>query len=252
MSSFDLWYDTPTILNLTPMDLISYWAYPGMAVQKSMLQTSTNEHLPSPVRVIDECLAEFGVTEEEFFSDRRYKKIVRARRYAGHILFHFCGWSFVKLAKVIQRDRTNMMHHVRVLEKELSVYREERDWMYNILERLELIDLSSSGNDWYYAWVHNQLKATGTYTKIIKNDAADALADITQVTHADGRIDKDKKNKITREGEFVLRAVETVGSVKDLARRKGALSKLPQVVNYAKTAKPQSFEVKKINIYNKY
>ena len=234
------------------MDSISYWAYPGMAVQKSMIQTSQTETLPSPARVIDECLAEFGVTEEEFYSDRRYKKIVRARRYAGHILFHFCGWSFVKLSKVIQRDRTNMMHHVRVLEGELEMYREERDWMYNILERLELIDLSSSGNDWYYAWVHEQLKSTGTYTKVIKHDAAEALAEITKVTHADGRIDKSKENKLVREGTFVLRAVETVGSVKNLERRKRVLNNNDTLKAYAQNAEPQKFEVKKINVYNKY
>lgn len=234
------------------MDSISYWTYPGMAVQKSMLQTSTTEHLPSPARVLEEVFDEFEVTEEEFFSDRRYKKIVRARRFAGHILFHFCGWSFVKLSKVIRRDRTNMMHHVRVLEGEMKVYREERDWMYNILERLELIDLSSSGNDWYYAWVHDQLKDPDTYTKLIKLDAADALADITKVTHADGRIDQSKANKIVREGTFVLRAVETVGSMKELRRRKLHIHKHDSLVEYAKTAEPQNFEVKKINKYNEY
>ncbi len=223
-----------------------------MAVQKSMLQTSTTEHLPSPARVLEEVFDEFEVTEEEFFSDRRYKKIVRARRFAGHILFHFCGWSFVKLSKVIRRDRTNMMHHVRVLEGEMKVYREERDWMYNILERLELIDLSSSGNDWYYAWVHDQLKDPDTYTKLIKLDAADALADITKVTHADGRIDQSKANKIVREGTFVLRAVETVGSMKELRRRKLHIHKHDSLVEYAKTAEPQNFEVKKINKYNEY
>jgi len=223
-----------------------------MAVQRSMIQTSTTEHLPSPARVIDECLAEFDVTEDEFYSERRYKKIVRARRYAGHILFHFCGWSFVKLSRVIQRDRTNMMHHVRVLEGELEMYRDERDWMYNILERLELIDLSSSGNDWYYAWVHNQLKSPDTYTKIIKHDAAEALAEITQVTHADGRIDRDEENKLVREGSFVLRAVETVGSVKDLERRRMVLNKHDKLQAYAQTAEPQKFEVKKINKYNEY
>lgn len=234
------------------MDSISYWTYPGMAVQKSMLQTSTTEHLPSPARVLEEVFDEFEVTEEEFFSDRRYKKIVRARRFAGHILFHFCGWSFVKLSKVIRRDRTNMMHHVRVLEGEMKVYRKERDWMYNILERLELIDLSSSGNDWYYAWVHDQLKDPETYTKLIKLDAADALADITKVTHADGRIDQSKANKIVREGTFVLRAVETVGSMKELRRRKLHIHKHDSLIEYAKTAEPQSFEVKKINKYNEY
>jgi len=234
------------------MENVSYWAYPGMAVQKSMLQTSTTEHLPSPTRVIDEVLQQFDVTEEEFFSDRRYKKIVRARRFAGHILFHFCGWSFVKLAKVIQRDRTNMMHHVRVLEKEMEVYREERDNMYSILERLELVDLSSSGNDWYYAWVHDQLKDPETYTKIIKLDAADALAEITKVTHADGRIDQAKTNKIVREGTFVLRAVETVGSMKELRRRKMYIHKHDSLAEYAKTADPQKFEEKTINKYNEY
>lgn len=232
---------------------MNYWAYPGMAVQKSMIQTSTTEHLPSPARVIDECLAEFGVTEEQFYSERRFKNIVRARRFAGHILFHFCGWSFVKLSKVLQKDRTNMMHHVRVLENEMEMYREERDWMYNILERLELIDLSSSGNDWYYAWVHNQLKDVETYTKIIKHDAAEALAEITAVTHADGRSDKDAENKIIREGNFILRAVDTVGSVRDLARRRAALSKIGALQSYAQQEKTgHKFDVPTTNKYDKY
>lgn len=231
---------------------INYWAYPGMAVQKSMIQTSTTEYLPSPSRVLAECMAEFDVTEKEFFSNSRKAKIVRARRYAGHILFHFCGWSFVKLSAVIQRDRTNMMHHVRVLEGSLEMYRQERDWMYNILERLELIDLSSSGNDWYFAWVHNQLKSVDTYHKIIKHDAAEALAEITQVTHADGRIDRDEKNKIVREGSFILRAVETVGSAQDLRRRKTVLNEATKLREYAQSLDPQKFEVKKINKYNEY
>lgn len=238
--------------NSNTMENVSYWAYPGMAVQKSMLQTSTTEHLPSPTRVLEETFAQFEVTEEEFFSDRRYKKIVRARRFAGHILFHFCGWSFVRLAKVIRRDRTNMMHHVRVLEREMEVYRDERDNMYSILERLELIDLSSSGNDWYYAWVHDQLKDPETYTKIIKLDAADALAEITKVTHADGRIDQNKANKIVREGAYVLRAVDTVGSVKELNNRRKLLGQHAKLAKYAKTADPQKFEVKTINKYNEY
>lgn len=223
-----------------------------MAVQKSMAQSSNSDKLPSPIRVIDECLKEFDVTEEEFYGRSRIKKIVRARRYAGHILFHFCGWSFVKLSKFVERDRTNMMHHVRVLEGELEMYREERDWMYNILERLELIDLSSSGNDWYYAWVHNQLKSADTYMKLIKHDAAEALAEITQVTHADGRVDQSAENKLVREGTFILRAVETVGSVKNLERRKRVLSGNKLLQDYAQTAEPQKFEVKKVNVYNKY
>lgn len=197
---------------------ISYWCYPGMAVTKALVQTAQNPELPTATRVLNECLREFDVNEEEFYGRSRIKKIVRARRFAGFILFHFCGWSFVKLSKFVERDRTNMMHHVRVLEKELLVYREERDWLYSILERLDILDLSSSGNDWYHAWAHNQMKDVDLYLNLLKLDAADALRDIIKVTHADGRYDKNPANKEIREGN-TQRRMETVGGWMSLKRR---------------------------------
>lgn len=232
--------------------MISYWAYPGMAVQKSMLQHSNSEHLPSPVRVIDECIAEFGITEEDFYGDRRFKKIVQTRRVAAHILFHFCGWSFVKLATIIGKDRTNLMHHVRLLEDELQGYKDERDHYFAILERLEMLDLSSSGNDWYFAWVHNQLKDVNTYHKIIKHTAADALSEIMAVTHADGRIDKNSANKIVREGRDLFQKVETVATAVKRRSKSAQFNSNKALQDYASTAKPQKFEVKRINPYAKY
>jgi len=202
---------------------ISYWCYPGMAVTKALVQTAQNPELPTATRVLSECLREFDVSEEEFYGRSRIKKIVRARRFAGFILFHFCGWSFVKLSKFVERDRTNMMHHVRVLEKELYVYREEREWLYNILERLDILDLSSSGNDWYHAWAHNQMKDKDLYLNLIKLDAADALRDIIKVTHADGRYDKNPANKEIREGN-TQRRMETVGGWMSLKRRADGVS----------------------------
>jgi chromosomal replication initiation ATPase DnaA len=233
-------------------DSVSYWAYPGMAVQGSMLQHSGTAELPSPVRVIDECIKEFGITEEDFYGERRFKKIVQARRFAGHILFHFCGWSFVKLAVVVGKDRTNMMHHVRVLEQELKDYKEERDAMFAILERLELLDLSSSSNDWYFAWVHNQLKDVATYNKVIHNSAAEALAEIVAVTHADGRVDKSRANKIVREGRDLFQRVETIATYAKRKKKIENFNSNKTLQDYASTAKTQKFEVKKINPYSSY
>lgn len=189
-----------------------------MAVTKALVQIAQNPELPTATRVLAECLKEFDVADEEFYGRSRLKKIVRARRFAGFILFHFCGWSFVKLSKFVERDRTNMMHHVRVLENELMCYREEREWMYSILERLDILDLSSSGNDWYHAWAHNQMKDKDLYLNLIKLDAADALRDIVKVTHASGRNDRNPANKAIREGN-TQRRMETVGGWMALRRR---------------------------------
>lgn len=189
-----------------------------MALTKTLVQTTQNPELPTANRVLSECLKQFDVNEDEFFGRSRLKKIVRARRFAGFILFHFCGWSFVKLSRFVERDRTNMMHHVRVLENELMCYREEREWMYAILERLEILDLSSSGNDWYHAWAHNQMKDVDLYMNLLKLDAADALRDIVKVTHASGRHDRNPANKEIREGN-TQRRMETVGGWMALKRR---------------------------------
>ena len=223
-----------------------------MAVTKALVQTSQSVTLPSANRVIDECLAEFGVSEEEFYGRSRIKRIVIARRYAGFILFHFCGWSFVKLSKFVNRDRTNMMHHVRVLRTELTAYRDARDSVYNILERLDLIDTSSSGNDWYYAWVHNQLKDVELYHNIIKHDAADALADIMTVTHADGRIDRNPENKLTREGHY-HRMHTVAGYTALITRMKMTEDGKRAVEDYIKNERRiNKFDDKTDNPYNNY
>jgi hypothetical protein len=229
---------------------IKYWCYPGMAVTKALVQTAQNPELPTATRVLSECLKEFSVEVDEFFGRSRLKKIVRARRYAGFILFHFCGWSFVKLAKFVERDRTNMMHHVRVLENELMCYREEREWMYNILERLDILDLSSSGNDWYHAWSHNQMKDVDLYHNLLKFDAADALRQITTITHGDGRYDKNPANKAIREGN-TQRRMETVGGWIALKRRAdGVASK--NVEDYVKEEQGTKHFAPKVNKYDKY
>lgn len=229
----------------------SYWCYPGMAVTKALVQTAQNPELPTATRVLNECLREFDVSEEEFYGRSRIKKIVRARRFASFIMFHFCGWSFVKLSKFVERDRTNMMHHVRVLEKELYVYREEREWLYNILERLDILDLTSSGNDWYHAWAHNQMKDVNLYINLLKYDAADALRQITTITHASGRVDKNPANKAIREGN-TQRRMETVGGWMALKRRAdGVASKKIEDYVYEEKFGHKKFLPTK-NKYDKY
>jgi len=222
-----------------------------MAVTKALVQTAQNPELPTATRVLTECLKEFNVSDDEFYGRSRLKKIVRARRFAGFILFHFCGWSFVKLAKFVERDRTNMMHHVRVLENELMCYREEREWLYNILERLDILDLSSSGNDWYHAWAHNQMKEVDLYHNLLKLDAADALKEIMKVTHADGRVDLNPANKEVREGNS-QRRMETVGGWMALRRRAdGIASKNIEDYVLEERGTKKNFEPK-INPYDKY
>jgi len=229
----------------------SYWTFPGMAVTKALVQTAQNPELPTATRVLAECLKEFNVSDDEFYGRSRLKKIVRARRFAGFILFHFCGWSFVKLSKFVERDRTNMMHHVRVLENELMCYREEREWLYNILERLDILDLSSSGNDWYHAWAHNQMKDVDLYLNLVKLDAADALKEIMKVTHADGRKDLNPANKEVREGNS-QRRMETVGGWMALKRRANGVS-CKSIEDYVLEEKgtKKNF-APKINPYDKY
>ena len=121
------------------------------------------------------------------------------------------------------------------------------------LERLELIDLSSSGNDWYYAWVHNQMKDTDLYLNIIRNDAADALREITQITHADGRSDKDPAHKIIREGAS-QRRMETVGGwtklMLTLDANVKARASVEKYVSAEKTG--TKFDLPKQNEYDKY
>lgn len=222
-----------------------------MAVTKALVQTAQNPELPTATRVLAECLKEFNVSDDEFYGRSRLKKIVRARRFAGFILFHFCGWSFVKLSKFVERDRTNMMHHVRVLENELMCYREEREWLYNILERLDILDLSSSGNDWYHAWAHNQMKDVDLYHNLIKLDAADALKEIMKITHADGRVDLNPANKEVREGNS-QRRMETVGGWMSLKRRAdGIASKNIEDYVLEEKGTKQNF-APKINRYDKY
>ena len=171
---------------------ISPWVYPGIAETKVLIQTTRNPHIPSPHVVIDVCCELGGITLEEFWSDSRLKKIIEPRRIAGFLLFHFCGWSFVKAAKFVKRDRTSVMHHTRQLEAWMSVDKNERDKVFEHLVRLEIINTSSSGTDWYYAWAHEQLKQPETYLEVAHKDCADALKEIIALNHKDGRALKDK------------------------------------------------------------
>lgn len=166
---------------------ISYWAFPGMATTESAIQSSGNYLLPSPIRVIHECMAKFDVTEEEFWGTRRIQRIVNARKYSSFIMFHFCGWSFVRLAKFFTKDRTTLMHHVHSLEGSMEMYPEERAIVYELLEQMHMINTSSSGSTWFKTWVDEQLKSIDTYHKILKMDTVDALNEIIAITHKDGR-----------------------------------------------------------------
>ena len=233
------------------MKIKNYWAYPGMAVSKALVQTAQSPKLPSANRVIEECCKMFDVSDEEFNGRSRIKKIVLARRYSGFILFHFCGWSYVKLAAFVQRDRTNMMHHVRQLTVDLKVYAEDRDTLFNILETLEMTDTSSSGNNWYYAWVHEQIKK-GEYLRIIKHDAADALREIVTITHADGRLDFDPRNKDKREGN--LRRMQTVGGYMATMRAIGGSKRLQEEIQayVSSVSSKDKFDGKINNPYKDY
>ena len=241
---------------------ISYWAYPGIAETEVLIQTSRCPHIPTANRVIEVCCEHFDITLEEFWSQSRTKRIVVPRRFAGFLLFHFCGWSFVKLAKFVKKDRTNMMHHVRQLEDQMSVYKEERDHMYQLLTKLEIINTSSSGSDWYYSWAHEQLKQPQTYLEIAKKDAADALKEIIAVMHADGRGVKDKKRKMMR-NKFILEQkskMTTIGDYKKLLISSEILDekkKKERLEAFAKSMKEtmgrkEKFDPKVINKYDKY
>ena len=236
---------------------VTYWAYPGIAETEVLIQTAQNPALPTANRVIEACLEHFEVTQEEFESRSRLQKIVRVRRSAGFILFHFCGWSFVKVAKFLDRDRTNMMHHVRQLEARMSVYKEERDQIYKLLCDLELINTSSSGSDWFYSWSHEQLKQPETYMNVIKKDAGDALKEIIAINHADGRKDKDPKNKLLR-NQFLTgqnNRMTTVGTYHKLTKlvddKKKDIDAYSAKVSEA-FKRREKFAPKVVNEYDKY
>jgi hypothetical protein len=170
--------------NNTP---ISYWAFPGMAETKSVIQSTGSHLIPAPTRVIAECQRLFEVTEDEFWSKSRIQRIVYARRYAAFILFHFCGWNFVRMASLLKKDRTSLMHHVKQLRGLMENYTEERNNVRQLLSNLGMLNESSSGSDWYDTWVDEQLKSESTYLNILQKDTVEVLNEMIEITQADGR-----------------------------------------------------------------
>jgi hypothetical protein len=233
------------------------WAYPGVAETAVLIQTTQDPNLPTALRVIDVCLKHYDVTQEEFDARSRLQRIVKVRRAAGFILFHFCGWSFVKVAKFLERDRTNMMHHTRQLEARMSVYKADRDDMYSLMGELEIINTSSTGNDWYYSWAHEQLKQPETYSNILHKDAADALKEIVAFTHKDGRKDKNAKSRLMRNQLVTTEnnKLTTVGEFHRIMMKKKAQGEVVDqyVTDVSKAFKRKSkFVEHVINPYEKY
>lgn len=169
------------------MENISYWVFPGIAETKSVIQSTGNHLLPSPQRVFDECCSLFNVTEEQFNGKTRLQKVVNARAFASMILYHFCGWNFVRLSTLVGKDRTTLMHHVKKVRGLMENYEEERAWMLTLLSKLGLLNEASSGSDWYQEWADEQLKSPDTYLNILHKDTVEALNEIMEVNHADGR-----------------------------------------------------------------
>jgi hypothetical protein len=236
---------------------ISPWVYPGLAETKVLIQTTRNPHIPSPHVVIDVCCELGGITLEEFWSDSRLKKIIEPRRIAGFLLFHFCGWSFVKAAKFVKRDRTSVMHHTRQLEAWMSVDKDERDKVFEHLVKLEIINTSSSGTDWYYAWAHEQLKQPETYLELAHKDCADALREIVELNHMDGRALKDKVKRAQRNSLLTMEMnkMNTIGDYARLMERyknqKKGHKAIAEVMN-AKYDRKEKFDVPVPNKYDKY
>lgn len=236
---------------------ISPWVYPGIAETQVLIQTTRSPHIPSPNVVIDVACEMGGITLEEFWSDSRLKKIIEPRRIAGFILFHFCGWSFVKIAKFVKRDRTSVMHHTRQMEAWLSVDKGERDKIFNHLVALEIINTSSSGTDWYYAWAHEQLKQPETYLEVAHKDCADALKEVIELNHMDGRALKDKAKRYERARllNYEMNKMTTVGDYAKLMKRYEGMQKdadaLSEVMK-EKFNRKEKFYTPKVNQYNKY
>ena len=247
------------ISNMTKDNPISPWVYAGLAETQVLIQTTRSPHLPSPLVIVDVCCELGGITKAEFWSDSRLKKIIEPRRIAGFLLFHFCGWSFVKAAKFIQRDRTSVMHHTRQMEAWMTSSKEERDKVFRHLVELEIINTSSSGADWYYSWAHEQLKQPETYLEIAHKDAADALKEVIALNHRDGRKLKDAKVRLKRNSLFTQETnrMTTIAEYSRLAayyesKKEADMSELTETMDEAYTRKPAKFEVKKVNPYNKY
>ena len=236
---------------------ISPWVYPGIAETQVLIQTTRNPHIPSPNVVIDVCCELGGITLEEFWSDSRLKKIIEPRRFAGFLLFHFCGWSFVKAAKFVKRDRTSVMHHTRQLEAWMSVDKEVRDQVFQHLVKLEIINTSSSGTDWYYSWAHEMLKQPDTYLEVAHKDCADALKEIIELNHMDGRALKDKKLRRQRASllSHEVNKMTTIGDYAKMLKRFEGMKKDPNALADAmkeEFARKEKFHTPKVNEYAKY
>lgn len=245
--------------NTTP---ISYWAFPGMAETKSVIQSTGSHLIPSPVRVFDECRKMFDVTEEEFEGKTRIQRVVNARRYASFVLFHFCGWNFVRMSKLIHRDRTSLMHHVKQLEGLMEMYADERNAVRQLLSQLGMLNEASSGSEWYDTWVDEQLKSSKTYLNILQKDTVDVLNEMIEITQADGRgnnfrlkAGQDEKVRKIRQAWKLIPNGMRMTTVKDAYeakfRAKPDPEKYAQLMAEARGDAPRN-EAPKINQYDRY
>lgn len=246
------------------MENISYWVFPGIAETKSVIQSTGNHLLPSPQRVFDACCEHFQVTEEQFNSTSRLQKIVNARAFASTIIFHFCGWNFVRLAKLMGKDRTTLMHHVKKVRGQMEMYEDERQWMLAILGKLGLLNEASSGSDWYAAWADEQLKSPDTYMNILHKDTVEALNEMIEITQADGRgsnfrdhLDGGKKTAAMREARKLIPTdmMSRMSTVKDYGTMK--MKNHPDLQKYRiamgnKRGDTNKLDLTKVNKYDKY
>lgn len=61
-----------------------------------------------------------GITKTLLFAQHRWQKLVEARRIAAYLIVDGRGLSMPQAGKIMQRDHTTILHHVRTVRRRLE------------------------------------------------------------------------------------------------------------------------------------
>lgn len=61
-----------------------------------------------------------GITKTLLFAQHRWQKLVEARRIASYLMVDGRGLSMPQAGKIMQRDHTTILHHVRTVRRRLE------------------------------------------------------------------------------------------------------------------------------------
>ena len=72
--------------------------------------------------LIEQVMAEYGVTREQLFSSSRVKPIITARRHLMALMHDKLNWNPQRIAHFMGVDRTTVSHHIGLRRSSLVKY----------------------------------------------------------------------------------------------------------------------------------